>query len=102
MTVQPEGRYPAWTTGDRIRKARTIAGMTQDEFAAHIGTKEGTLAAWETDRSLPRNIVAVAKRIEALTGIPAAWTLDLDQGPPPLPPSGGFPASQPTDSQAAA
>lgn len=82
MTIQPELTYPAWTLGDRIRKARMISGMKQAEFAERIGTKEGSLAAWETDRSTPRNIVAIAKRIEALTRVPATWILGLDDGPP--------------------
>jgi transcriptional regulator with XRE-family HTH domain len=59
--------------------------MTQEEFAANIGVKEGSLAAWETDRAQPRSVVAVARRIEQFTGIPASWTLGLDD-PEPLPP----------------
>ncbi len=91
MTIQTDIQYPVWTLGDRIRKARTITGMKQAEFATRIGTKEGSLAAWETDRSQPRNIVAVAKRIEALTRIPATWILGLTETPPPNPegPDGG-------------
>lgn len=89
MTVQPEPIYPDWTLGDRLRKARTIARMTQGEFAAAIGVKEGSLAAWETDRAQPRNIVGVAKRIELLTGIPAAWVLDLNPPRPIIDPHPG-------------
>jgi transcriptional regulator with XRE-family HTH domain len=85
MTVQPDRIYPAWTLGDRLRKARTQCRMTQEEFAANIGVKEGSLAAWETDRAQPRSVVAVARRIEQFTGIPASWTLGLDD-PEPLPP----------------
>lgn len=51
--------------------------MTQAEFADAIGVKEGSLAAWETDRATPRDIVAIAKRVEMLTNIPAAWLLGL-------------------------
>jgi transcriptional regulator with XRE-family HTH domain len=91
MTVQPERFYPAWTLGDRIRKARTLNHMSQAEFAAAIGVKDGSLAAWETDRAQPRNVVAIARRIEVLTGIPAAWTLGIDDGEP-FPPT-----SKPTD-----
>lgn len=91
MTIQPEYAYPAWTLGDRIRKARSHVHMTQGEFAERIGAKEGSLAAWETDRAQPRNVVAVAKRIEALTRIPAAWILGLESDPPP-PGGGGGPS----------
>ncbi|MDV6979606.1 helix-turn-helix transcriptional regulator, partial [Mycobacterium intracellulare] len=64
--------------------------MTQEEFAAAIQVKEGTLAAWETDRAHPRSrdIVEVAKRIEALTTIPTAWILGIEDGPPAPPPPG--------------
>lgn len=51
--------------------------MTQAGFAAAIGVKEGSLAAWETDRATPRDIVTIAKRVEMLTQIPAAWLLGL-------------------------
>lgn len=82
MTVQPEqgSVIPAWSFGDRVRKARNVADMTQSAFAEAIGAKEGSLAAWETDRATPRDIVAVAKRIEMLTNIPATWLLGLGGG----------------------
>ncbi|WP_374238396.1 multiprotein-bridging factor 1 family protein [Mycobacterium sp. PSTR-4-N] len=87
MIVQPEqGSFvPVWSFGDRIRKARNEADMTQAEFATAIGVKEGSLAAWETDRATPRDIVAVAKRVELLTRIPAAWLLGLPMPDLPLP-----------------
>jgi transcriptional regulator with XRE-family HTH domain len=94
MTVQTDSGpvYPNWSFGDRIRKARITTGMTQEEFAAAIKVKEGTLAAWETNRAHPRSadIVDVAKRIEALTNIPTSWLLGIDDGPPPQPPSHPF------------
>jgi transcriptional regulator with XRE-family HTH domain len=89
MTIQPERFRPTWTLGDRIRKARLSTGRNQRDFAPLIGVKAGSLAAWESDHSAPRNIIAVAKRIEALTGIPAGWVLGLDDGPPSGPPGGG-------------
>ena len=92
MTIQPARIYPAWTLGDRIRKARLSVGMKQREFAPLIAVQPGSLAAWESDHSVPRDIVAVAKRIEALTRVPAAWTLGLEDGPPP-----GYGPTKPTD-----
>lgn len=83
MTVQIDGDHlPVWTFGDRIRKARTIAGMDQRQFAETIEVNPSSLAAWETDRATPRNIVAISKRVEALTRIPAAWLLGVDAPPP--------------------
>lgn len=55
--------------------------MNQHDFAAAIGAKEGSLASWETDRAKPRDIVAVAKRVEMLTHIPAAWLLGIEDAP---------------------
>lgn len=66
--------------------------MKQAQFAQAIKVKEGSLAAWETDRAQPRNVVAVAKRIEFLTRIPAAWILGVEQQPPAPPhPGEGLP-----------
>lgn len=73
--------HPVWSNGDRIRKARLTVEMDQREFADQLGVKPGSLAAWETDRSRPRDLVAIAKRIELLTKIPAAWILGLDEKP---------------------
>lgn len=94
MTISVERFYPAWTLGDRMRKARMTTGMHQRDFAVAINVKSGSLAAWESDRAIPRNIVAVARRIELVSGVPAAWILGLDDGPPPGPGGG---SDQPTD-----
>jgi transcriptional regulator with XRE-family HTH domain len=90
MTVHADSGpvYPDWSFGDRVRKARITTGMTQGEFAEAINVKEGTLAAWETNRAHPRSrdVVDVAKRIEAVTKIPTSWLLGIEDGPPPPPP----------------
>lgn len=88
MTVETDRVYPAWSLGDRIRKARDLAGMNQHDFAVAIGVPDGSLANWETDRAKPRDIVAVAKRIELLTRIPAGWTLGIEDSPDGGGPSG--------------
>lgn len=81
--------FPEWTFGDKVRKARAIAGMDQRAFAAAINVKPGSLAQWETDRAKPRDIVAVARRIEMLTRIPAGWVLGIQETPRPDDPDGG-------------
>jgi transcriptional regulator with XRE-family HTH domain len=88
--VTPDGApvIPWWTLGDRIRKARSTANMDQREFAEALGVPAGSLAGWETDRQRPRDLVAVAKRIEMLTRIPAAWILGLDVAQPGPTPGG--------------
>ncbi|WP_175280155.1 helix-turn-helix domain-containing protein [Prescottella equi] len=93
MTVQvgEDGAvYPVWSFGDKMRKARQTIGMDQREFAAQLGVKAGSLAGWETDRTKPRDVVAVAKRVELLTHIPAAWILGIQETPAgPNGPDGG-------------
>lgn len=80
-----EALYPAWSFGDRLRKARTVVEMNQEDFAEAIGVKDGSLAAWETDRARPRDIVGIAKSVESVTRIPASWLLGIE-APPPHPP----------------
>jgi transcriptional regulator with XRE-family HTH domain len=85
MTVQTDDGfvYPTWSFGDRVRKARDTTGLNQKDFASAIGASEGSIATWETGRAKPRDIVAVAKRIEFLTRIPASWTLGIADGMTP-------------------
>jgi transcriptional regulator with XRE-family HTH domain len=47
--VQVEGAWHQWTTGDRCRKAREAAGLTQAELAESIGTSRNTVVNYETD-----------------------------------------------------
>lgn len=77
----PASFIPQWTLGDRLRKIRRHAGIGQTEFAQTLGTNQKTYASWETDKSAPRDVVAVAKRIELSTGVPAAWTLAINVPP---------------------
>lgn len=72
-----------WTFGDRMRKARRRSGMTGAEFADRLGITTSALGQYETDRTLPRDIVALAKAVERETGIPSAWLLGVDQAEPP-------------------
>ncbi len=82
QTERVSAVIPQWTFGDRLRKARHQAGMDQRSFADAVDATPGSLATWETDRSRPRDLVALAKRVELLTGVPAAWLLGLDEWAP--------------------
>lgn len=75
---------PQWSLGDRLRKARRTMGLSQAEFAKRLGENVKTYAAWELDTSAPRNVVAVAKRVEIATGVSAAWVLGVEP-PEPTP-----------------
>lgn len=68
-----------WTLADRLRKVRReIARMEQRPFAELLGISKETYTAWETGRNEPKNLVSIARRIEVLTGAPAAWLLGVD------------------------
>lgn len=67
---------PVWTLGDRIRKARKTAGLTQAELAAAIGEKSSTsINNWETGASKPRDLVDKVRLIGDATGVPVSWLL---------------------------
>ena len=84
------GVVPEWTFADRLRKARQTASLDQREFAQAINASSSQIASWESGRSIPRDKVAVAKRIELLTRIPASWVLGLEtQNPRPGGPGEG-------------
>ena len=89
MSTQPtaQWRVPEWTLADRLRKIRRLTGMPQGEFARAINVPEPRYAAWESGRNQPHSsdLLAVAKRIELLTQVPATWVLGLDttNGPRP-------------------
>ena len=73
------GRVPSWTFADRIRKARIEMSLTQAQFAERIHAKEPAYAQWEAGNAKPRNLIEVARRIEQVTGISAAWLLGLTE-----------------------
>lgn len=66
-----------------MRKARRRTGMTGAEFAEALGVTTSALGQYETDRAVPRDVVDLARRVEALTAIPAAWILGVDPHEPP-------------------
>lgn len=73
MTVidAPQRRVPVFTVGERIRKARTDAGMTAAELADALGVARETVARWETSARPPRADRLAA--IEDVCGIVRGW-----------------------------
>lgn len=41
------------TLGNKIRKIRNDAGLTQEEFARKLQVSQKTISSWETDRTSP-------------------------------------------------
>lgn len=74
-------KIPEWTFGDRVRKVRLErTDLTQGGFAKEIGVNGPTLSAWESGRNrAPRgqDLIGIAKRISARTGVSVEWLLGL-------------------------
>ena len=66
-------RIPAWSFGDRLRKARREAGLSQLQIAERLGTTDKSVANWESGASSPRDIIETARMVEKITGVSAEW-----------------------------
>lgn len=82
MSTQPSTEHiPVWTAGDRFRKAREDAGLTQTELAEAIGVDRKTISAYElNDRKRPMKMVVAAWALRC--GVPVWWLLDGVGGRP--------------------
>lgn len=70
-----ESRIPEWTVGDRLRKARDLAGLSQGEMADKLGVKRTSLSAWERGENQPRNFLDIVNRWGEITGVDPGWIL---------------------------
>lgn len=98
MTTQPAADWfiPHWTFADKLRKIRRSLGLSQTELADVLERNDRTVAAWETGRNEPKDIVAVANRIQMAYGVPATWILGVETvGPTDTNPDGGVKQSAP-------
>lgn len=77
MTAQRYERIPAWTRGDRLRKARQLTGLNTRDFAEAIGVSQKTVNNAESDAHDVRKIVLNAWAMA--TGISAVW-LETGEG----------------------
>lgn len=64
-----------WTFGDRLRKARTTAGLGTRELATMLGVSHTTVSTWEIMGRTPRQVASLAAQVERLTGVSAKWLL---------------------------
>lgn len=65
---------PEWTTGDRIRKARHLAGLDQIDLAKRLGCSRNTVARWEQGRITPKTATLLA--VASITGVNPEWLTD--------------------------
>lgn len=68
---------PSWTLGDRIRKARSEAGMSQADLADALGVNPKTVARWEAGHTQPT--LEDLDRTSDATNVDARW-LVLGEG----------------------
>lgn len=71
MTTQRYEGIPEFTRGDRLRKARSLTGLTTREFADKIGVSHGTVSNAEGDHRSVRKITMNAWALA--TGVPVEW-----------------------------
>lgn len=64
-------RRPTFTLGDRIRKARTAAGLSQAAIADRLGVNRNTVVLWEHDDAQPRTASLIA--VAAVTETDLEW-----------------------------
>ena len=67
---------PTWTTGDRLRKARELAGISSIEMAEHLGVSRNTVTNYEHDNTRPPLMAIRAYAAE--TGVPIEWLIGED------------------------
>lgn len=61
----------AWTLGDKLAKARRVAGLDQDDMSAAVGVSRALVSKWERDCSQPR--VGQLVKWADTTGFPVDW-----------------------------
>ena len=80
------GKVPEFNLADRVRKAREITGLSQDELATRAGVGRATLARIEQGKNVPRRATIIA--LAFATGVDLNW-LENGETPAGPEPSGG-------------
>jgi transcriptional regulator with XRE-family HTH domain len=69
--IQDTAAIPEWTLGDRLRKAREHAGLSQTELGAEIGVSLSSVSRYEVGQFLPPRPVLLSWAL--CTGIDLGW-----------------------------
>lgn len=80
----PSGIAPEFTLGDRLRKAREIAGMTTDDMARAIGVSDRTIRNYENEVTPAKRATVISWALS--TGVAFDWLL-TGHRPEPTDPS---------------
>lgn len=81
MSTHAQSRIPEWSSGDRFRKARSLTGLTVQEFSERVGISPKSVNNYEGDKVTPRKVVTRAWALA--TGVPVEW---LETGDTPVQP----------------
>ena len=68
---------PAWTMGDRLRKAREQADLSSQQMADHLVVSRNTIRNYESGHTTNIPAAKLAKWAE-VTRVPAVWLLTGD------------------------
>lgn len=80
MTVTAIGIIPEWEFCDRLRKARRISGLSQEQMCAELGVLPSRYGHWESGRNQPDNLRLTALAVSKLTGVSFAWLMGSGDG----------------------
>ena len=71
-------KYPAWSLGDRLRKAREQAGLKQEEMADILGVSPATISNWEKGQRHARGgEIEMVRRWAHETDVSWEWILGI-------------------------
>lgn len=71
MGIPNTGDVPSWSLGDRLRKARDHARLSQSELAARVGISRASVTNYETSRTAPNRPVLLSWAITC--GVSLDW-----------------------------
>lgn len=71
MQMNQEAAVPEWTLGDRMKKAREHAGLSQAELAEKIGISMSSVSRYEIDKTAPGRPVLLSWHL--CTGVSLEW-----------------------------
>lgn len=71
-------RIPEWTLGDRLVKARQMAGIEQSDMASQLGVSRQSVYAYERNRVRPK--LMVLRLWAQLCDVPLEWLVEPEAG----------------------